>query len=265
MREDRSIARASERAITSGMDTIVLTRDPADVQPYSAALAELGLRVVAMPVTRTVSAGDPDALTRALADGTYAAIVVASPRAAHALVATGQRERMPEIWCVGPATRDVIAAAGLPAQLPDDVRDGAELAAALAAARDLGGQRVLVPRPEHGRPELLDGLRDAGAIVVDVLCYRTVPAASDDPAVQTGTALLARGGARLCGVFAPSQVTALATIAGDLRRLSTQFCAIGDTTAAALRDAGIAQVAVAPAPTPEGMAHAVRSVYPTRQ
>jgi uroporphyrinogen-III synthase len=41
-----------------------------------------------------------------------------------------------------------------------------------------------------------------------------------------------------------------------------RFCAIGETTAAALRAAGIAEVAVAQAPTPEGMANAVRSVYP---
>ena len=48
----------------------------------------------------------------------------------------------------------------------------------------------------------------------------------------------------------------------DLRGVKTRFCAIGETTAAAVRDAGIAEVAVAPSPTPEGMAQAVRAVYP---
>src|SRR5256885_1207483 len=59
----------------------VLTRDPADAQAYAAALAPLGFEVVAMPVTRTVPPADRDALARALA-GDFAAIVIASPRAA---------------------------------------------------------------------------------------------------------------------------------------------------------------------------------------
>src|SRR5690242_14137098 len=65
-----------------GMATAVLTRDPVDVPSYARVLAPLGLDVIAMPVTRTVSAADPDALVRALGDGVYSAIVVASPRAA---------------------------------------------------------------------------------------------------------------------------------------------------------------------------------------
>jgi len=224
---------------------------------------------MAMPVTRTVSAGEPDALVRALAAGAYAAIVVASPRAAQALVAAveagGHRERCAEIWCVGPATREVIDRAGLASRQPEDARDGAELAAAMAGARDLRGERVLVPRAEQGRAELVDGLRAAGASVVEVVCYRTEPATMEDPAVRAGAALLADGTARVCAVFAPSQVSALVTIVGQLGSLRVAWCAIGETTAAALRDAGVMDVSVAPAPTPEGMAHAVRSVYPTRQ
>lgn len=252
-----------------GMARIVLTRSRDDVRAYTPPLEALGLEVVAIAVTRTATAGDPDALVRALADGTYAAIVVASPRAASALVAAVSRatrqEALPEVWCVGPATRDVVVAAGLSAQQPDDVRDGAELASRLATVLDLRGQRVLVPRAEQGRAELLDGLRDAGAIVVDVVCYRTVTAAPDDPDVQAGLAALARGEVDVCGVFAPSQVQALRALVGtDLGALPVRFCAIGETTAAALHAGGARDVAVAPSPTPEGMAQAVGSVYPPR-
>jgi uroporphyrinogen-III synthase len=45
---------------------------------------------------------------------------------------------------------------------------------------------------------------------------------------------------------------------------SLSFVAIGETTAAALRAAGVREVAVADTPTPAGIACAVSSVYPRR-
>ncbi len=127
---------------------------------------------------------------------------------------------------------------------------------------------MLVPRAEEGRTEALETLREAGAIVVDVVAYRTVPAPPDDEALREGCDALVDGTAAVCAVFAPSQVSALAQImtarGHTLASLPVRFCAIGDTTAAALRAEGIAEVAVASAPTPEGMAHAVGSVYPPR-
>ncbi|HEY5923633.1 MAG TPA: uroporphyrinogen-III synthase [Kofleriaceae bacterium] len=254
------------------MAVAVLTREPGD---YASALAELGLDVVAMPVTRTESTGD-DALARALDTGNYAAIVVASQRAAQELaraVAALATVRttlpdLPDVWAVGPATKRALDAAALPGHQPAGVRDGAELAQALVAAQPVRGKRVLVPRAEDGRVDAIEILRAAGADVVDVIAYRTVAVAPDAAALAEGADLLVRGGAAICAVFAPSQVSALAAVlaARDhaLSGVVTQFCAIGDTTATALRAAGIRDVAVAVAPTPAGMAQAVRSVYPTR-
>ena len=247
------------------MARAVLTRDPTSAPAYAAALAPLGLECVAMPVTKHAPPQDPGALARAVA-GDFAAIVVASPRAAHELAraraATAQA--LPEVWAVGPATRRALDIAKIRAHHPDGARDSADLARALVAARDLRGQRVLVPRAEEGRTEGLEILRAAGVEVVDVIAYRTVPVTASDPAVAEGAALLRAGNAAICAVFAPSQVTALAAIVGPLSALATRFCAIGETTAAAVREAGVAGVAVAPEPTPEGMAQAVRSVYPGR-
>jgi uroporphyrinogen-III synthase len=168
------------------------------------------------------------------------------------------------VWAVGPATLRALAIAKIPALHPPEVRDGAALARRLAASRTLAGRRVLVPRAEEGRTEALAILRAAGAEVVDVIAYRTLPLGEDDPALARGAELLRRGQAAVCAVFAPSQVTALTAVAGPLGALATRFCAIGETTASALRSAGVRDVAVAPAPSPEGMARAVRSVYPPR-
>lgn len=224
----------------------VLTRDPADAQAYAAALAPL--EVVAMPVTRTVEV--PGALAGARAD----LVMVMSPRAAHLYAKSGLEL---DVWAVGPATRRALEIAKLRAVVPPDISDGVGLARALART-GVRGKRVLVPRAEEGRTEPLEILRAAGAEVIDVIAYRTVDAVPDDP---RGKELLEAGQAAVCCVFAPSQVKALARIV-DLRAVKTRFCAIGETTGAAVRDAGISEVAVATSPTPEGMAQAVRAVYP---
>ncbi len=70
-------------------------------------------------------------------------------------------------------------------------------------------------------------------------------------------------GPALCVVMAPSQVTALDAML-PVRTIETVFAAIGETTAEALRAAGARRVVVATEPTPEGIANAVRSVYPPK-
>ncbi|HET9620500.1 MAG TPA: hypothetical protein VFP84_03960, partial [Kofleriaceae bacterium] len=62
----------------------VITREPAAAAAYAAALAPLGLDALAMPVTRSAPPDDPGALARAVAGGGYAAVIVASARAAFA-------------------------------------------------------------------------------------------------------------------------------------------------------------------------------------
>ncbi len=233
----------------------MLTRDPADAAAYAAQLAPRGIEVIAMPVTRTAPAADPEALARALATGPFAAIVIASARAASELVRALAGGEAPEIWAVGPATQQALAAANLVAHHPPQVRDGEGLARALLA-RGVAG-RVLVPRAEDGRLGAIALLRAAGVEVVDVIAYRTVAVVAADPALAAGRAALLQGAA--CGVFAPSQVAALAGVLGRLDQLATRFCAIGETTAAALRAHGVAPT-TASAPTPEAFAAALAAL-----
>lgn len=237
----------------------VVTRDAAAVSAYAPALAALGLEVVAMPVTTTAPPADPGALARALAGGGYAAIACASARAAAAVLATGVA--LPEVWAVGPATARVFADAGVAVQQPRVPRDGAALAAAMCAALP-AGSRVLLPRAAEGREEAAANLRAGGLVVDEVVAYATVARAAADPLLARGRAVLAAGGAVVCVVFAPSQVAALVALGVPLARLAC--AAIGETTAAALREAGAAIVAVAAGPTPAGIANAVAAVYPPR-
>jgi uroporphyrinogen-III synthase len=247
------------------MASAVVTRELDATSAYVTVLAASGLDVIAMPVTRTEPPRDATALARAL-ESQYAAIVIASARGAAALVAArGERDRaqpLPEVWAVGPATQRALQAAGITARTADSATDAAALAHALITTRELAGQRVLVPRAEGGRDDAIEILRAAGAEVVDVIAYRTVPAPADEPAVIAGRDALVGGRADLCIVFAPSQVRALEGIVGPLARLSVAWVAIGDTTGAVLREAGIDDVSIATTPTPEGVANAVAAVYP---
>jgi uroporphyrinogen-III synthase len=241
----------------------VITREAEAAAPYAAALAPLGLEGLALPVTCTAPARDPQELVGALERGGYAAIVVASARGALAIQAARGTAALPEVWAVGPATARALAAAGIPARLPPVARDAASLARVLVAQRSLAGRRVLVPRAEDGRDEAIAILREAGAVVDAITAYRTVPADAGDPELAHGLELLRRGEVAVCAVFAPSQVAALDALVG-VRRITARFAAIGETTATALREAGAAAIAVADAPTPERLAKAVSAVYPLR-
>ncbi len=243
------------------MTYAVVTRDLESAAPYALALAPLDLEVVTMPVTRTEDPEDRDALLRSLELGGYAAIVCASPRAALALLGARGHAPLPEVWAVGPATARVLEAARVPALVPANARDGATLARELLTTRELSGKRVLVPRAEDGRDEVIEILRAGGVEVDAVIAYRTVAVAADDPAIAQGHALLAAGQVALCVVFAPSQVAALDSLVG-IRKLGTAFVAIGETTGEALREAGAEVIAVADSPTPEGIAKAAAAVYP---
>jgi uroporphyrinogen-III synthase len=233
----------------------VLTRDAEGAAPYAAALAPLGLEAVALAVTRTEPPPDPEALGRAVRAG-HDAILVASARGAAALVPVLAGSTA-AIWAVGPATAAALGGARVAAE----GSDGATVARALLEEHGLP-LRVLVPRAEGGRDEAIAILGAAGAEVTEVVVYRTVAIALTGR--EPGLALLTAGTAEVCVVFAPSQVAALAAFA-PLASLVTRFVAIGATTAAALHEAGIADVAVAATPTAAGIANAVAAVYPPRR
>jgi len=250
----------------------VLTRDPDAAAGYASALAGVGLGVVALPVTRIDPAGDEDRARLATAAthlDRYDAVLIASPRAAEALVAAMGGDvtglwgaGAPKVWAIGAASQAALARAGVTASVPIKA-DAAGLADAVIA----GGmaRRILLPRAEGGRDEGIVALEAAGATVDAIVAYRTVAVAADDPALAAGLAAV-DGGPALIAMFAPSQVTALAAIlaarSGALAALACPLVAIGGTTAAAITAAGGRVAATAASPTPEGMAKAAASVYP---
>lgn len=248
----------------------MITRDAEDGAPFARALGPAA-DVVFMPVTAVAPAA-PEELEqlRIAAAAPYDHVFVASRHAVPPLVAalaaaSRAPADMPPVTAVGAATASTLRAAGFTAFARGDT---GEAAAAALVALGLNDTRVLAPRAAGGRDEPLVMLRAAGAEVVDAIAYRTLAAAHGAPEIADGKRALLDGAAA-CLVFAPSQVAALDAVLahdGGLGVLArTRVIAIGPTTAAALVARGVRLAAVATAPTPEGMAKALASVYPDSQ
>ena len=146
----------------------VITREADAAAPYAAALAALGLEAVALPVTSTAPAGDPDELARALARGGHAAIVVASARGAAALDAARRGARCPRRARSGRSGRRRSARSRRRGSRRRCRRRRATRRASpgrCSPSARSRGRRVLVPRAEEGRTEPIELLRAAGAEV----------------------------------------------------------------------------------------------------
>ncbi|MEQ8821560.1 MAG: uroporphyrinogen-III synthase [Sumerlaeia bacterium] len=147
--------------------------------PLGRALRARGFEAVVCPLVRAFPPHDDGPLREAVARvGEFDWVAFTSARAVAAvaelcggsLAGLGAR-----VACVGNATaRAVEERGGTVVVLPVDV-GGAGLARAMAGAADLRGRRVLYPRAESARPDLAEGLRGAGAEVVDPVAYRMEP------------------------------------------------------------------------------------------
>ncbi|HET8539401.1 MAG TPA: uroporphyrinogen-III synthase [Anaeromyxobacter sp.] len=226
--------------------TVVVTRSKGGEDALATRLRELGAAVREIPSIAFAPPADPGPLDAALRDaGRFAWVVFASATAVERTVARMRALGLDpsalaraRLAAVGPATAERVARElREPDLVPAEAR-GEAMAAALAP--HVAGRAVLLPRPAEGRPELLDGLRAAGAEVAAVEAYRTVAAPAE--AIRPLAAWIAAGEVDAVAFASPSAVAAVvAGLGADaplLRRVL--LAAIGPTTADALRAAGLA-------------------------
>jgi uroporphyrinogen-III synthase len=233
--------------------TVVVTRPRIDGERLATRLAERGARAVLFPTIDVRPVEDPRALDEELHRlPTFDWIVFTS---AHAVAHTWTRAHAlgivfppaTRIAAIGPATREALNERGLSTCVVPPVYRGAALPDVLP---DVRGHRMLLPLSDIGRDEAADGLRRAGATVVSVTAYRTLPAAPDE-----------EGLARLrLGVDAVL-FTSPSTVQNFERLLRSEAIAvlsraavvcIGPTTADAARTIGV-DTLVAPVHTTDGM------------
>ncbi len=233
---------------------VAVTRGKQGDDPLSQRLRELGAQVVEFP-SIVIAPLSPDAAvcfdeTLRRLDG-FDWAVFTSGNAVEQTLARMKASSVPvaalarlRLAAVGPATADRLARAVRAPDLVPPQSQGEALAASLAPA--VRGRRVLVPRAEGGRPELVDGLVAAGAEVVAPVAYRTEPA---PPESLRGLGdLLERGEVDAVVFASPSAVKSVVAALNERARFlsRTVVAVIGPTTAEAVRGAGL-RVDVEPA------------------
>jgi uroporphyrinogen III methyltransferase/synthase len=239
----------------------------------AACLTEGGIDVRVVPVVAHGPAPDPAALAAALDTLPGCAwVVFTSARAVEAVGVLDawcrwpwQTMARPRVAAVGPITRSVLLAHGVPVALCPDAPGARPLAAAIVAAEggSLAGRTVLWPRSNIARPDLEDVLQAAGAAVVAPVAYCTT---SERPA-NVAEVLADLDAGRIDGVsfLSPSGAAGLASAlpGGTLAALRgrTLVASVGPTTSAALTALGAPPGLEAPSRTAGDLAAALLSYF----
>jgi uroporphyrinogen-III synthase len=225
---------------------VLNTRPTGQSSELSALLRKAGFDVMDAPATAIVPAWDASTLDEVrleFARGDFDWIVLPSQNAGRGLE-TELRADGGRVVC-GTATARAL---GL-----DRARtvDRFSAAAALEFLRPLVTveDRVLVPRAAEGREELVDGLRALGVEVVAPIAYRTIP-------VPDAADRLRLGHVDVVALCSPSAVRSVAQAVGD----DALVVCLGETTAAAARDAALRVAGVAPRPTMAALVDAIEAI-----
>jgi uroporphyrinogen-III synthase len=160
------------------------------------------------------------------------------------------------VAAVGEATRAVCAAAGLDVALvPASRADARGIVAEFPerAASAAGGGRVLVPVGNLASPVLARGIARKGWAVDQVEAYRTVDGPGPDASVVAAVARGAAGGGFDAVLLTSGSVAERFAAACPTVAPTTRIVAIGRTTEAGARAAGLRVDAVATEPTYRGM------------
>jgi uroporphyrinogen-III synthase len=218
---------------------VVVTLSAGALPGLAEALAKDGITVLECPLLRFEPPADWGPLDRALAElSRYRALALTSPRAAEAVASRcrdlgvhrdGDR---PVAWATGPATAaplgDVFGAVRVPgAAATRGVGAGLALAEAMLAANI--ESPVLYPGGDIRRDELTRRLTEAGIMVAEVVCYRSVLAPDTE-----ARAAAARADVLVVGSPRVAELLASVCPAGHRPRLLV----LGPTTRTASRRLG---------------------------
>lgn len=228
-------------------------------------LEQRGVTALAMPLIRIEPLENPaslDAALRGAATGQFDWIVFTSANAVAAVEARLDAMGLDpasfrglRVAAVGFATASAVTELGFPLTLSGSGSTAADLAREILA-QAAPGDRILYPRSQLGRDDLITILERAGLKVVAIDAYRTMSEEHFDPEL---VAQVKRGEIDAITFSSPSSVQSLTTLVGDAPCILESVPAIcaGPITAAAARDAGLFVAATSVNPGPEAMAQAV--------
>jgi uroporphyrinogen-III synthase len=234
------------------MTRVLVTLSTGAFAGLAQALAREGITVEECPLLRFEQPADWRPVDRALdALHRYHAIAFTSPRAA-AAVATRWRDQLarpsgasPPVWATGPATAAPLGTLFGAVRMPA-AQDASGQGAGETLAREMlaagSGSPVLYPCGEIHRDEFTRRLAEAGIEVEEVICYRSVLAASE----------LAGEAARRADILVVGSPRVAELLSGVCPpQARPRLLALGPTTAAASRQRGWPPDAEAERPTLE--------------
>ncbi|MBI4539284.1 MAG: uroporphyrinogen-III synthase [Gemmatimonadetes bacterium] len=240
--------------------TILVTRAREQAPEFSGRLAEEGAEVIEFPAIRFENPEDPAPLQRAARQiGRYHWVVFTSAngvaafwKALRAEALDARALRQARVCAIGPATSSALEAVGI---VPDVVPEryiAEAVVEALAAADELRGRHVLLPRAAVARRELPEGLAARGALVDEVAAYRTLPDAEGAQALRPR---LAAGEIDLVTFTSSSTARSYHAVLGTTTG-GAGVAAIGPVTAGTARELGFRVDVVAEEYTIPGLVRA---------
>jgi uroporphyrinogen III methyltransferase/synthase len=248
---------------------IVVTRSREQARELVETLENLGAQAVEAPTFRLTAADDPEAVERAAASvGSYDWVVFESANAVARFVATLLRGPVDlrafggvSICAIGPSTAERLVAHGLKPDsiIPEFRAEG--VADTLASVKPIDGRRVLLVRPDHLRDVVATELTRGGAVVTDLIAYRTQPESPESPAVQDLYRMLLDGRIDAVTFTGPTAVRRFVALIGEEQAVdllnTTTVAAIGPVTAAAAAELGITTTVMPDAYTVDGLVRAL--------
>jgi uroporphyrinogen-III synthase/siroheme synthase len=223
---------------------VLVTRATDQASQLSRLLREFGAEPIELPAIQIVPPEDFSALDAAVERlGHYDWVIFTSVNGVAAfferVAAAGKDTRIfgrSRIAANGTATANCLGEHGLRADFVPDRFVAEEVVAGLVE-RGIAGKRALLPRAEHARDVLPDGLRAAGADVDVVVAYRTQPATPSPGALHR----VEQGEVDIVTFASSSTVRNLVSLLGgriDLLERAFIAC-LGPITAQTARDIGL--------------------------
>lgn len=159
---------------------VLVTRSRQQASSLVRALEQAGAEAIELPAIAVTPRVDDALLTAALGrlqDAAYQWVVFTSANGVEVffryLGEAGLDARAlgpAKVAAIGPSTAEALLARGIRADLVPE-RFIAEALVEAFAEQEMAGARVLVPRAEGARPELVDGLEELGATVDELTLY----------------------------------------------------------------------------------------------
>jgi uroporphyrinogen III methyltransferase/synthase len=224
---------------------ILITRPEAENHLLSEKLRSLGAVTVELPAIAIVPTRSTERLDRSIMElSEYGWVIFTSVNGVQffcnrmtALDEPTSKLRSSKIACIGPATAAALERLGEKADFVPDEFLSEKIAQGLG---DLNGKRVLLPRADIASEKLPELLREHGAVVEEVVAYRTV--IPDDLSLDRLQSILEKG-MDVVTFTSPSTVRNLAYVA-RARGLGTllkdvRVACIGPVTAEATKELGV--------------------------